>query len=105
MIKPDIIKKHIDGIYENLAILDKSRSMSLEQFKANKTIIKATEHCLQLAIQCLLDISHYIIANKSLSRPNDSREAILTLGIHDIIPDGFAKKIAPKANFKNLPFH
>jgi len=105
MIKPDIIKKHIEGIYENLTILDKARSMPFVQFKADKAIMKATEHCLQLSIQSLLDISHYIIANNNLPRPNDNREAILTLGNHGIIPDDFAQKIAPLANLRNLLIH
>lgn len=105
MIKPDIIKKHIEGIYSNLDIPDKSRAMDIEQFKSDKTLMKASEHCLQLAIQSLLDICHYIIANNNLPRPDDNREAILAIANQGIIPKKFAEKIAPMANMRNLLVH
>jgi uncharacterized protein YutE (UPF0331/DUF86 family) len=105
MIKKEIIDSHLKSMYENLEMLDELKSMPLEQFKNDKKTIKLCERCLQLAIQSLLDISHYIIANKNLSRPNDNREAILTLGAHKIIPDNFAQKIAPMANLRNLLIH
>ena len=67
--------------------------------------MKLTEHCLQLAIQGLLDICHYIIANNNLPRPKDNRKAILTLGAQKVIPEKFAEKIAPMASLRNLLIH
>jgi len=105
MIKKDIIDSHLKGMYENLAILDELKSMPFKQFKDDNKTLKLCEHCLQLAIQSLLDISHYIIANNNLARPNNNREAILTLGNHSIIPVNFAQKIAPMVNLRNLLIH
>lgn len=105
MMNPDIIKKHIEEMYENLAILDELKSMPFSQFKDDKKTIKVSERCLQLSIQGLLDVCHYIIANENLTRPADNREAILTLGANGAIPKDFAEKIAPMAGLRNLLVH
>jgi len=105
MRNPDILKKHLEEMYENLAILDELKSMPLSQFKSDKKTIKVSERCLQLSIQGLLDICHYSIANENLTRPADNREAILILGANGIIPKDFAEKIAPMAGLRNLLVH
>jgi len=105
MNNQEILKRHIEDLYENLAILDELKSIPLKQFKEDKKTIKISERCLQLSIQCLLDISHYIITNNNFARPKDNREAILTLGAKGIIPKDFANKISPMAGLRNLLVH
>jgi uncharacterized protein YutE (UPF0331/DUF86 family) len=105
MTNKQIIKAHIESIYENLAMLDELKAMPIKQFISDTKTIKLCEHCLLLAIQGLLDICHYIIANNNLPRPKDNREAILILGMQKVIPTDFAEKIAPMANLRNLLIH
>ena len=61
MIDSEIIKELLKEMGENLNILAKLREMSLKEFLADPKNSKAAERCLQINIQCFLDICHHII--------------------------------------------
>jgi len=62
-------------------------------------------YCLQISIQCLLDICHHIIVDNNWSRPKNNAEAIITLGGKGVIPVEFANSIVPMANLRNILVH
>jgi len=63
------------------------------------------ERNLEVAAQCVLDISHRIISLSAAPKPRDYYEAILRLGELGVLPLEFAEKLAPLAGFRNILVH
>ena len=63
------------------------------------------ERCYQLAIQCVIDASHYLASLNQWQRAVDSREAILLMGRQGVLPPEFAERIAGMAHFRNVLVH
>lgn len=105
MINPDVIKERLLEIDENLKILEELQNIDKEKFKGDPKIFKLAEHCLQISIQALLDICHYIIANNNWPRPKDNQEAIEIIARNNIIPADFARRILPMAGLRNILIH
>jgi len=100
-----VIKERLSEMDENIRILEDLRDMSLDVFSTNPKIYKLAERCFQLAIECVIDICHYIIAQNNWVRPADNAEAILRLGEHGVIPNDFATKIFSMVSFRNILVH
>ena len=105
MINPDVIRERLQEIDENLKILVELKGLNKEKFKSDPKIFKLAEHCLQISIQALLDICHYIIASNNWRIPRDNREAIGIIATNSIIPQELAKRILPLAGLRNLLIH
>lgn len=105
MLNPEVIKERLEEMDENLKILAELKEMDKEKFKADPRIFKLAERCLQIGIQTLLDICHYIIANNNWTRPKDNQEAIDIIARYKIIPKDFAQRIKPLAGLRNILVH
>jgi len=90
---------------ENIRILEELRDLSYEEFSKNPKTYKLAERCFQLAIECIIDICHYLIAQNAWPRPADNAEAVLRLGEQGVIPKDFATKIFSMVNFRNILVH
>ncbi len=105
MTNPEIIKERLKEIDENLKILSEFTRLSAANFISNTTTYKAAERCLEISIQCVLDICHHIIAENNWPRPKDNQEAILIIGQRKVIPLAFSKRISPMAGLRNILVH
>lgn len=105
MLNPDIIKEHLVVIDENLKILDELQKVDKEEFLKEPKIFKLAERCLEVNIQALLDVCHYIIANNNWVKPTNNREAIEIISRNNVIPEEFAKRILPMAGLRNILIH
>lgn len=65
----------------------------------------AIRYGLQSAIQCVLDAGLHLIVDRNLERPHDSKDVLLALGRHGIIPAEMAARIQGMAGFRNLLVH
>ncbi|MEW6189856.1 MAG: DUF86 domain-containing protein [Actinomycetota bacterium] len=100
----EIILDRFKELEDNLAILEKLSKIEKEKFISSPETYKLAERCLQLSIECVLDVTHYILAQKNLPRA-EGGEAIIALGEHRIIPMEFTKEIRPMAGFRNILVH
>ena len=105
MVNPEIINERLREIEENITLLKEIDSVSLSKFCMDPKILKLAERCLQVSMQCILDICHHIIVENNWRRPRDNKEAIIILSQKDIIPSTFAKHIVPMAGLRNLLVH
>jgi len=105
MINTEPIKERLKLIDENLPILKELKVIPLDKFKDDQKLQRLAERCLELNIQSLLDIAHYIIAQNNWKRSSENKEAIITLGVKRIISENFARKIEPMAGLRNLLAH
>jgi uncharacterized protein YutE (UPF0331/DUF86 family) len=90
---------------ENLKILEEFKGISFAEFAGDPKIYKLAERCFQLCIECIIDIAHYLIAQNQWEQPLNTKEAIMSLGDHGVLPELFAESIAGMAGFRNILVH
>jgi uncharacterized protein YutE (UPF0331/DUF86 family) len=105
MLNPEVIYSRLQEMNENLSLLSEINKTDLDKFQSDPKIYKLAERCLEISLECLIDICHYIIASNSWTRPKDNAEAIILVGQRGVIPLEFAKKIVGMANLRNILVH
>ena len=105
MVDKQVIEQHLQNMEEALANLGKYRSLSLEEFEKDLSLIWIAEKGLQILIQNLLDIGAHLLASEIRNDWDDYSEIILKLGQHGIIPRDFSEKIQGMAGLRNILIH
>ena len=95
----------MDELSVRLARLEPLKSRSKAEFDADPYLRDIAERNLEVAAQCVLDISHRLISLAGGPRPRDYYEAILHLGELGVLPPDFATHLAPLAGFRNILVH
>ena len=99
------IERRLDELSVRLARLEPLKSKSKAEFDADPYLRDIAERNLEVAAQCVLDISHRLISLAGGPRPRDYYEAILRLGELGVVPPDFATHLAPLAGFRNILVH
>jgi uncharacterized protein YutE (UPF0331/DUF86 family) len=81
------------------------RARTREEVCNDMSLTWAIEHGLQLSIQCIIDVCHYLVADLMLGVPATSQEAIKLLSDAGIFPATFAHTLVQMARFRNLLVH
>lgn len=105
MVNPEIINERLRAMEENLILLEEFKSTPFDKFNDDPKILKSAERCLQISIQCILDICHHIIVENNYPRPKDNKETIEIITTNNIIPGDFAQRILPMAGLRNILVH
>lgn len=105
MVNTEIINERLREIDKNLTLLKELKATPPDKFCDDPRTIKCAERCLQISIQCILDICHHIIVENNYPRPKDNKETILVVSKKNIIPSDFANRILPMAGLRNLLVH
>jgi len=67
--------------------------------------LRALERILQLIVDEIIDINNHIIRYAHLNLPDSFQSSFLVLAENKILPDDFAKKIAPVVGLRNRIVH
>ncbi len=103
MVDRYIVDARIAKIREYVALLRKIRGLAHEKkFVSDPLIYGNAERYLQLAIQCVLDISNHVVADLRLDLPADNRQLFEMLASHKILSKPLAKKLTAMAGFRNI---
>jgi uncharacterized protein YutE (UPF0331/DUF86 family) len=95
----------LEQLGEYVSILREYQSNEIEEIRDNRTLRAAVERYMEVSLACMIDICEMVISSERFIRPDTYREAILTLGKHNILPRDFAEKLAPAAGFRNVLVH
>jgi uncharacterized protein YutE (UPF0331/DUF86 family) len=79
--------------------------LTYEEFVQDEIVQAAVEHSLQVAIQAALDIGSMILAERALKAPESYRDVFARLAEIGVLPDDFARRITPMAQFRNVLVH
>lgn len=90
---------------ERLARLEPLRAKSRSEFDQDPYLRDIVERNLELAAQCVIDLSHRIIALTGAPKPQDYYGAILQMGELGVVPSEFARRLAPLAGLRNILIH
>jgi uncharacterized protein YutE (UPF0331/DUF86 family) len=101
----DEIASKLEMLDEYIAILKGYQHHDVEDLMRDHTLRGAVERYIEVALECMIDIGEMIISKEKLKRPDTYRDVFLLLGEHGILPDDFAKDLAPAAGFRNVLVH
>jgi len=100
------IKSRLKKYEECISILKNIRdNISLEEYLKEPFYFSTGERNLHLAIESLLDISNFIIANYGFRQPESYGDIIEILKDEKVIPLQLAKKIEKLPAFRNILVH
>lgn len=76
-----------------------------EEILADTNKLHIAERLLQLLVDTMIDINQHFIRELNLKISEDFQGTFYILGEHDILPMGFARKIAPIVGLRNRIIH
>jgi len=95
----------LEQLGEYVSALREYQQYDIEEIRNNRTLRGAVERYMEVSLACMIDICEMIVSSEKLRRPDTYREVILVLGQNKILPEEFAKKLAPAAGFRNVLVH
>lgn len=105
MIDREIIEVRLSKINEYIKLLEDISKISLEEFRNDPKEYMFVEHCLQLAIECSLDIGAHLISALNLRRFETYKDIFIILGEAKILPGNLVKRLIPMVGFRNILIH
>lgn len=101
------ILNKLDNFQEYLGYLYQLRQEIEDEkkFLSDFHLFGNTERYLQLSIQTIIDISHLIIIDLNLKRPEDNYDAISILFGKKVISEDLSQKITRMIGLRNLLVH
>ena len=99
------IEKRLDELHERLSRLEPLRNKPRSEFDKDPFLRDIVERNLEIAAQCCIDISNRIISLERAKKPQDYYEAFIRLGELSVLPEEFARNMAPIAGFRNILVH
>ena len=106
MVDRFVVDARIAKIREYVALLRKIYRQNEEKaVLKNPLVYGNAERYLQLAIQCVLDISNHIVADLRLNLPADNRELFEMLAEHKVLSKSLSARLTSMAGFRNILVH
>jgi len=93
---------HIQTYYQEL---EGVLGYSDQEIKSDILRLRALERIIQLIVDEITDINNHIIRYAQLRVPEDFQSAFLILAENKILPEEFARRIAPVVGLRNRLVH
>ena len=106
MVDVNIVHARIERVRKCVSKLNKiARSRTKEEFLRDSDAMDIAEHNIQVAIQCVLDISNHILADMKAGAPDDHRKIFAMLASHAVLPEDLALRLAQMSGLRNVLVH
>lgn len=105
MIDKDFVKSKIFLIKSYYEELEYILSFSDTEIKKDFVKLRAIERIIQLIVDEVIDINNHFIRYGSFKIPESFQSSFLVLAENNILPESFAKKIAPVVGLRNRLVH
>jgi uncharacterized protein YutE (UPF0331/DUF86 family) len=105
MLDKDLIVKKLALIGEYLEELEPLTAQGEGALLADKLKYHTAERLFQLVVDTMIDINTHIIRGLNLAAPDDPQSTFITLGDGGVLPQDFAKKVAPIVGLRNAVVH
>ncbi len=99
------IQSKLDTVRANLGRLDEIPQQSFDEFVSDFRNVAAALHLLQTAIQALIDVASFAVAQHALPTPRTSHEVFERLEGAGLVPSGTAARAASIIGFRNRIVH
>lgn len=105
MIDKNFLRQKLAYVESYYMELKKVLDFSDREIKEDFIKLRAIERILQLIVDEIIDINNHIIRYKPLKLPSDFQSTFIILAENKILPQDFAKKIAPVVGLRNRLVH
>lgn len=105
MIDKEFIKTKLFLIKSYYEELEQILSFSDSEIKEDFIKLRAIERVIQLIVDEIIDINTHIVRYQPLKLSIDFQSSFLILAENNILPESFAKKIAPVVGLRNRLVH
>ena len=105
MINSYLIREKLDLIRKYYQDLEEILKHPLKEIRADFVKVYALERIFQLIVDEIIDINNHIIKNSNFEIPDDFQSTFLILSQNKVLPESFAKKIAPVVGLRNRLVH
>jgi len=104
-LSDEVIRQRLQLLESYVQHLQGYRAQTHDEVLSDMSLTWAIEYGLQLSIQCVIDVCHYLVADLALGVPATSQEAIELLRDTGVFPAAFADTLVQMARFRNLLVH
>lgn len=105
MVRPEVIRRRLEGLINYLRILERNGQYSEKEFLADPEHYGSAERFLQLAIEALLGMGSHIIAEEGLGTVNQSRDIPRLFREHGYIDGELEGRWIRMIGFRNILVH
>jgi len=105
MIDKTLVIRKINLISEDFEALKSLAALGYDEYVAESTNEVLAERYLERMIGRLIDINYHIITEQGHPPPSDCYKSFLELAEIRVLPQDFARKIAPCAGLRNRIVH
>ena len=106
MVDVNIVHTRIERIRKCVSRLKEiARRRTRTEFVHDADAIDIAEHNIQMAIQCVLDISNHILADLKAGIPDDHRKIFTMLASQKIMTPELSDRLARMAGLRNVLVH
>ena len=104
-LSDEVIRQRLQLLESYVQHLQGYRVRTRDEVRSDISLTWAVEYGLQLSIQCVIDVCHYLVADLVLGGPATSQEAIELLRDAGVLPATFADTLVQMARLRNLLVH
>ncbi len=105
MVNRTKVERQLELIKEYLCFLKDIQSLPVEKFAVSRRDFHSAERCLQLAIECLINIGNHIISDQGLRAPKDYADIFKVLAENSILLAEDVLTLKQMVQFRNRLVH
>lgn len=105
MVNKDLLVTRLDKLKGYVDFLESVQIHDQASFVKDPYIYGASERFLQLAMECVIDISNHIIADMRYRKPESNRDIFVILHENEVISADLMERLTDMASFRNILVH
>lgn len=105
MVDPDVVRRRLAELDDRLHRLRVITAEGRGRYLAERELQARAERHLQVALQCMIDLSLHVLADDHGETPEEYGAALTALAHHDVIATALADRLADAARLRNLLVH
>lgn len=105
MIDRDTLSSRLSALESYIAELRAFRRYTREDYMRESAVHHLAERFLHLACECVLDITHHVIADRGYRQPENYRDAMAVLAEEGILGTELAERLKRWMAFRNVLVH
>jgi uncharacterized protein YutE (UPF0331/DUF86 family) len=105
VIDPELVRRKIALILDDLRRLAPLAATSLEDFLASPTDDLVAERLLERLIGRMIDINYHVVTESGHAPPRDYYLSFIEIGHLGVLPTDFARRLAASAGLRNRLVH
>lgn len=105
MVDQDVLASRLSTLEGYRVKLESFQRLGRGDFLADEDIYQLAARYLQLACECILDITQHVIAEEGFRQPKDYKDAIEVLREEEVLEADLAQRLQGWMGFRNVLVH